>query len=86
VKSVEEAELETILQAGWATGGRVTQMAALLGISRTTVWRRLRKAGIHRPFSRPATGPTGSRCTKMLHLETIGLRKRWDLEPFGTSS
>src|SRR5690606_7510066 len=33
VKSVEEAELETILQAGWATGGRVTQMAALLGIS-----------------------------------------------------
>ncbi|WP_304174459.1 sigma-54-dependent Fis family transcriptional regulator [Limnochorda pilosa] len=50
VKSVEEAELETILQAGWATGGRVTQMAALLGISRTTVWRRLRKAGIHPSF------------------------------------
>lgn len=47
VRSVEEAELETILQAGWATGGRITQMAALLGISRTTVWRRLRDAGIH---------------------------------------
>lgn len=46
VKSVEEAELETILQAGWATGGRVTQMAAVLGISRTTLWRRLRNAGI----------------------------------------
>jgi transcriptional activator for dhaKLM operon len=46
VLSVAEAEREAILQAGWAFGGRVTEMAHELGISRTTLWRRMKQLNI----------------------------------------
>lgn len=41
-----EAEREAILQAGWATQGRVTEMAKQLGIGRTTLWRKMKRFNI----------------------------------------
>jgi len=41
--SVHEAEREAILRAGWACQGRVTEMARLLGIGRSTLWRKMRQ-------------------------------------------
>lgn len=41
VHTLQEAEYLAILRAVQATQGRVTQMARLLGIGRTTLWRRL---------------------------------------------
>ncbi|MER3489701.1 MAG: PTS-dependent dihydroxyacetone kinase operon transcriptional regulator DhaR [Meiothermus sp.] len=46
VLTMEEAEREAIIRAAWATGGQVTQMASLLQIGRTTLWRKLRALGI----------------------------------------
>ncbi len=46
VISVDEAEREAILRAGWACGGRVTEMARLLGIGRTTLWRKMKRLDI----------------------------------------
>jgi len=42
VISVGEAEREAILRAGWACQGRVTEMARLLGIGRSTLWRKMK--------------------------------------------
>lgn len=44
--SVMEAEKEAIYRAGWITAGRVSEMANILGISRTTLWRRLKEMKI----------------------------------------
>lgn len=46
VLSVGEAEREAILRAGWACQGRVTEMARLLGIGRSTLWRKMRQLDI----------------------------------------
>lgn len=43
VISAEEAEREAILRAGHACQGHVTEMANRLGISRTTLWRRMKQ-------------------------------------------
>ena len=46
VISVDEAEREAILRAGWACNGRVTEMARLLGIGRSTLWRKMKRLDI----------------------------------------
>jgi len=46
VISVDEAEREAILRAGWACNGRVTEMSRLLGIGRSTLWRKMKQLGI----------------------------------------
>jgi transcriptional activator for dhaKLM operon len=46
VLSVSEAEREAILRAGWACHGRVTEMARLLGIGRSTLWRKMKQLDI----------------------------------------
>lgn len=43
IMSVTDAEREAILRAGWACGGRVTEMAVMLGIGRSTLWRKLKR-------------------------------------------
>ncbi len=43
VLSVGEAEREAILRAGWACHGRVTEMARMLGIGRSTLWRKMKR-------------------------------------------
>ena len=43
VLSTEEAEQEAIMRAGWACEGRVTDMADVLGIGRTTLWRKMKQ-------------------------------------------
>ncbi len=42
VISLADAEREAILRAGWACRGNVTEMADVLGIGRTTLWRKLK--------------------------------------------
>jgi len=46
VISVDEAEREAILRAGWACNGRVTEMSRLLGIGRSTLWRKMKQLDI----------------------------------------
>ncbi|MCA9974624.1 MAG: hypothetical protein KC413_02705, partial [Anaerolineales bacterium] len=46
LQTTAEAEREAILQAGWATHGRVTEMAKQLGIGRTTLWRKMKRLNI----------------------------------------
>jgi transcriptional activator for dhaKLM operon len=46
VLSVTDAEREAILRAGWACQGRVTEMATMLGIGRSTLWRKLKRHNI----------------------------------------
>lgn len=46
VLSASEAEREAIRRAGWVTGGRVGQMAVMLGLSRTTLWRRMKNMNL----------------------------------------
>lgn len=46
VLSVDEAEREAILRAGWACNGRVTEMARILGIGRSTLWRKMKHLDI----------------------------------------
>ncbi|MEZ4518114.1 MAG: dihydroxyacetone kinase operon transcriptional regulator DhaR [Chloroflexota bacterium] len=46
VMSVADAEREAILRAGWACEGRVTEMATMLGIGRSTLWRKLKRHNI----------------------------------------
>lgn len=50
ILSAEEAEREAIIRAGQACQGRVTEMAARLGISRTTLWRRMKRYSLT-PYS-----------------------------------
>ena len=47
--SLAERERRAILETLQATGGRLTAAARHLGISRTTLWRRLRAYGVRRP-------------------------------------
>lgn len=44
--SLAEAEREAILKAGWASQGRIADMVEILGIGRTTLWRKLRELNI----------------------------------------
>jgi transcriptional activator for dhaKLM operon len=37
---------EAILRAGWACNGRVTEMSRLLGIGRSTLWRKMKRLDI----------------------------------------
>ncbi len=46
IRPVEELEREAILRAAAQYHGRVTAMASALGLSRTTLWRRLKRYGI----------------------------------------
>ncbi len=46
VQPLAELERRAIMQAGWACRGHVTRMAELLGISRTTLWRKMKEMGI----------------------------------------
>ena len=46
VQALHEAEYEAIMRAGWACQGNLTRMAAMLGIGRTTLWRKVKSAGI----------------------------------------
>jgi transcriptional activator for dhaKLM operon len=46
ILSVEEAEREAILQAGWVCQGRVSEMSQHLGIGRTTLWRKMKQLNI----------------------------------------
>ena len=46
VQSLDEAERDAIIRAGWACGGSTSEMALLLGIDRSTLWRKLRRYGI----------------------------------------
>ena len=46
VLSITEAEREAIIRAGWACQGQVTTMAQQLGISRTTLWRKMKRYDI----------------------------------------
>jgi len=53
VITMAEAEREAILRAARACQGRVTCIAEALGISRTTLWRRLKAFDIHLEEFRP---------------------------------
>lgn len=44
--SLADLEREAIVRAGWACRGNVSRMAVQLGISRTTLWRRMKQYGI----------------------------------------
>jgi transcriptional regulator of acetoin/glycerol metabolism len=46
VHSLAEAEREAIIRAGWACQGQVSVMANHLGISRTTLWRKMKSWNI----------------------------------------
>jgi DNA-binding NtrC family response regulator len=46
ILSRAEAEREAILRAGWATEGRITEMADLLGMGRTTLWRKMKRLNL----------------------------------------
>jgi transcriptional activator for dhaKLM operon len=46
VMSAAEAEREAVIRAGWACEGRVGEMAELLGMGRTTLWRKMREMNI----------------------------------------
>lgn len=46
VITVDEAEREAIMRAGYACNGVVTQMALELEIGRTTLWRKMKRLNI----------------------------------------
>jgi transcriptional activator for dhaKLM operon len=46
VLSFSDAEREAILQAGWACHGRVSEMAQMLGIGRSTLWRKMKQLSL----------------------------------------
>jgi transcriptional activator for dhaKLM operon len=48
VLAFTEIEREAILRAGWACHGRVTEMARLLGIGRSTLWRKMKQQNLTR--------------------------------------
>jgi transcriptional activator for dhaKLM operon len=53
--SLAETEREAIIRAGWACQGHVTEMADLLQIGRTTLWRKLKRYNL-KPDYFKATG------------------------------
>ncbi|MFQ5340164.1 MAG: dihydroxyacetone kinase operon transcriptional regulator DhaR [Anaerolineae bacterium] len=46
VLTLVEAEREAIIRVGWACRGQVTSMAQELGISRTTLWRKMKRLNL----------------------------------------
>jgi transcriptional activator for dhaKLM operon len=44
--SIAEAERKAIMRAGWACQGHIGEMAYYLGISRTTLWRKMKRFNI----------------------------------------
>jgi transcriptional activator for dhaKLM operon len=44
--TLDEAARKAILRAGWMCEGHVTEMAELLGVSRTTLWRQMKQYNI----------------------------------------
>ncbi|MFQ5592871.1 MAG: dihydroxyacetone kinase operon transcriptional regulator DhaR [Anaerolineae bacterium] len=46
VLTLAEAEREAIIRVGWACQGQVTSMADQLGISRTTLWRKMKRLNL----------------------------------------
>lgn len=46
VPALHEAEYEAIIRAGWACQGNLTKMAGVLGIGRTTLWRKMKASGM----------------------------------------
>ncbi len=46
VLDLHEAEYEAIVRAGWACQGNLTKMAEMLGIGRTTLWRKIKADNI----------------------------------------
>ena len=46
VPTLDEATRQAILRAGWMCKGRVTEMAELLRVSRTTLWRHMKQYNI----------------------------------------
>ncbi len=46
VLTLDEVARKAILRAGWTCEGRVTEMAELLGVSRTTLWRQMKQYNI----------------------------------------
>ena len=46
VPTLLEMERQAILRAGLACQGNVTEMARVLGIGRTTLWRKMRAFGL----------------------------------------
>jgi transcriptional regulator with PAS, ATPase and Fis domain len=61
VPALHEAEYDAIIRAGWACDGNLTKMAAMLGIGRTTLWRKLKAAGISVEEFRHTSDASGSR-------------------------
>ncbi|MCB0076444.1 MAG: sigma 54-interacting transcriptional regulator [Anaerolineales bacterium] len=51
IRSMEEAERHAIEQAGWGCDWQISQMAERLGISRTTLWRKMKQFRIDREKS-----------------------------------
>lgn len=45
--SLEDAEREAIIRAGWAHRGVIQTMADSLGINRSTLWRKMKQFGLH---------------------------------------
>lgn len=57
VLALHEAEYEAIVRAGWACQGNLTKMAEMLGIGRTTLWRKIKAGNIHIEDFRRAPQP-----------------------------
>ena len=54
---MHEAEHEAIVRAASACQGNLTKMAEMLGIGRTTLWRKIKASNIRvEDFRRPANG------------------------------
>ena len=57
VPAMHEAEHEAIVRAASACQGNLTKMAEMLGIGRTTLWRKIKASNIRvEDFRRPANG------------------------------
>ncbi len=57
VPALHETEYQAILRAGWACQGNLTKMAEMLGIGRTTLWRKMKSVGIRVEDFRAMTRP-----------------------------
>ena len=54
VPAIHEAEYEAIIRAASACQGNLTKMAEMLGIGRTTLWRKIKASNIRvEDFRRP---------------------------------